>query len=68
MSDTKIKYLTERYGELKDFPLNSQGIVLPNGIELALRYDPLRGGLTITKISDGELQIQPHVSNQILIK
>lgn len=64
----KIKYVTSRNGELKEFPLNSQNIILPNGIELALRYDPVRGGLTITKLTDGELLIQPHVSNQILIK
>lgn len=64
----KIKYLTERNGELKEFPLNSQSIVLPNGVELSLRYDNIRGGLTITKITDGELLIQPHVSNQILVK
>jgi hypothetical protein len=69
MSETiKIKYATERNGELKDFPLNSQTIVLPNGVELSLRYDPIRSGLTVTKLSDGELLIQPHVSNQILIK
>lgn len=64
----KIKYLTARNGEVMDFPLNSQNIILPNGIELALRYDSVRQGLTITKLTDGELLIQPHVSNQILIK
>jgi len=32
----KIKYETERNGELKDFPLMAQSIVLPNGVELSL--------------------------------
>lgn len=64
----KIKYLTERNGEIKEFPLNSQNIILPNGVELTLRWDSLREGLTITKLTDGEMFIQPHVSNQILIK
>lgn len=64
----KIKYATERNGELKEFPLTSQTIILPNGEEYSLRFDSIRNGLTITKITDGELLIQPHVSNQILIK
>ena len=64
----KTRYLTERNGEIKEFPLNSQNIILPNGEEYSLRWDSARKGLTITKLSDGELLIQPHVSNQILIK
>lgn len=64
----KIQYTTERNGELKEFPLNNQYIVLPNGLEFAIRYDHIREGLTITKITEGELWMQPHVSNQILIK
>jgi len=64
----KIKYLTARNVEVLEFPLNSQNIILPNGVELALRFDPIRQGLTITKLTEGELFIQPHVSNQILIK
>lgn len=64
----KIRYLTERNGEIKEFPLNSQNIILPNGEEYTLRWDAVRKGLTITKLTDGELLIQPHVSNQILIK
>jgi len=64
----KIRYTTERNGELKEFPLNSQNIILPNGEEFTLRYDSIRQGLTITKLTDVELLIQPHVSNQILIK
>lgn len=64
----KIKYLTARNGEVKEFPLNSQNIILPNGIEFTLRWDNVQEGLTITKLSEGELLIQPHVSNQILIR
>lgn len=64
----KIKYETERNGELKEFPLTSQTIILPNGEEFALRYDNVRHALTITKISEGELLIQPYTSNQIIIK
>ncbi len=64
----KIRYLTERNGELKEFPLNSQNIILPNGVELTIRYDPMQEGLTITKLTAGELLIRPHTSNQILIK
>jgi len=61
-------YLTERNGETKEFPLNSQNIILPNGAEFTLRWDNIRQGLTITKLTDGDLFIQPQVSNQILIK
>jgi len=64
----KIKYLTARHGEIKEFPLNSQNIILPNGAEFTIRWDNVRQGLTITKLTDGELLIQPHTSNQILIK
>jgi hypothetical protein len=64
----KIKFATERNGEFKEFPLNSQNIILPNGEEFYLRYDSIRKGLTITKITNGELLIQLHASNQILIK
>jgi hypothetical protein len=65
----KIKYATERNGEQKEFPLTSQNIFLPNGIELALRYDHVRQCLTITKLWDDEpLTIQPSTGNQIHIK
>ena len=69
----KIKYATVRNGDLKEFPLNSQMIVLPDGSEYSLRYDPIRKGLVVTKIygapdDNGGIIIQPMVSNQILIK
>jgi hypothetical protein len=69
----KIKYATERNGEFKEFPLKSQAIILPDGSEYYLRYDPVNKGLLITKIygSDDDhncITIQPMVSNQILIK
>lgn len=69
MAMQKIKYATDRNGEYKEFPLTSQTIILPNGIELSLRYDKVTDGLMITKMyDDGPIVIQPMVSNQILIK
>ncbi len=68
----KIKYATSRNGEYLEFPLNSQLIILPNGVEYTLRYDPINKGLVISQVygskDDNSMTIQPMVSNQIILK
>lgn len=64
----KIRYLTAINGEIKEFPLHSQNIILPNGMEFAIRYDQVNQGLTITKLTQGPLLIQPDILNRITIK
>ena len=69
---SKIKYGTTRNGEYAEFPLTNQLIILPNGAEYYLRYDPANEGLVITQVygskDNNSMIIQPMVSNQILIK
>lgn len=67
----KIKYSTKRSGEFNEFELNCTTIILPNGVEFGIAYDPVRKGLQLTKIwganDDSTIFINPCTSNQIII-
>lgn len=69
--NTKIKYCTDRGGEYIEFPMTSTRLIMPNGNEYVIRFDPLIGGLVINKAySDDQtaMNIMPRVSNEIVIK
>lgn len=67
----KLKYYQRKIAEPIEFPQEVVRILLPNGDEYNLRFDPRLNGLVINKAySDNEssMTIAPHVSNEVLIK
>lgn len=67
----KIQIALGRDVEFQELPTVVTRILLPNGDEYTIRYDPLLQGIVLNKAySDNEqhITIIPRVSNEVLIK